>query len=158
MKWLDAYLNFKIGCVNWTVENIFCLNKSWNVKDCFSGLPSIMSLSLPLTFSRCSRTLCLKSVNVTATQRAATSPSECGCPQGAVVGVSVTTASITLWAAGASAVALDTTATLPDPSTHRMLAHVRQLERREGTNRQNKGFCTQIVVFNLNQIWLCISY
>lgn len=62
-------------------------------------------------------------------QRAATSRSECGCPQGAVVGASVIAASITLWAAGASAVVLDTTATLPDPSTRRMLAHVRQSER-----------------------------
>lgn len=96
-----------------------------------------MSLSLPLTFSLCSRFLLLKNVNVTAMQRAATSPREFGCPQGAVVGASVTTASITLWAVGASAVALDTTATLPDPSTPRMLAHVRQLERREGTNRKD---------------------
>lgn len=92
-----------------------------------------MSFSVPNFFSLLSFCLSLKSANVMATQRAATSPSECGCPQGAVVGASVTTASITLWAAGASAVVLDTIVTLPDPSTPRMLAHVRQLERKEGT-------------------------
>lgn len=70
----------------------------------------------------------VQNVSATVTRRAATSRSEFGCPQGAVVGACVTAASITPWAAGASVVVLDTTATLPDPSTRRTLAHVRVLK------------------------------
>lgn len=83
-------------------------------------------LSLPLLpphhFVSLSR---LQSASATLTQSAATSLRGPGSPRGAPVGAFVTTAGTTLWGAGASAVAMVTTATHPCPSTPPTPAHVR---------------------------------
>ncbi|KAA0707557.1 Netrin-4 Beta-netrin [Triplophysa tibetana] len=97
-----------------------------------------------------------RNVSVMAMQRAATSRSECGCPQGAVVGASVIVASITLWAAGASAVVLDTTATLPDPSTRPMHAHdagVTQLALCQRAARRH-GAIPEVGSATVNLVWV----